>query len=809
MERVASIIVDNTSKEVDKPFDYLIPENMDSLVKIGMRVIVPFGGGNKYIEGYILNIKEESEFGIEKLKSIVDLIDDTIYFTEEMQKLAFYLKERYMCTLGEAFRMIMPTGVNIKENLFIKLRTDIAGIDNNLKERHSKLIKYLNGSTEYIKFKSDRKYGLTRAMLYNGENDGIIEIKRNIEQNVNKKITEIYRIKDYKEAYSFISEGSKKYKKQIEVLNAMIQNGDCLCLGELCRKYECSSSVIKGLELKGLLLKDRIEVYRNPSDKSYHFGRVELTVEQKNAVMTILNNYKKGKAVTLIHGVTGCGKTEIYLNLVERTIKKGYGAIVMVPEIALTPQTLERFKGRFGDVVAILHSKLSDGERYDEWRRIKNGDVQVVVGARSAVFAPVKHLKLIIMDEEHEYSYKSEVTPKYLTREIAEFRIKSNNGLLILGSATPSIECYYKAMSGEYGLVEIQKRINDRSLPEVKIINMCDELKKGNKSIFSIELLNSIKTNLDKGEQTILFLNRRGHSTFVSCRSCGYVSKCVNCDVSLTYHVHNNKLVCHYCGSEYDIPSTCPKCGSKYIKYFGAGTEKIEMEIKKLFPKARILRMDFDTTRKKGEHERIYNDFKENKGDILIGTQMISKGMDFRNVTLVGIVAADTTLNFPDFRAAERTFQLLTQVSGRAGRGELKGKVIAQTYDPDHYSILLASKHDYVSFYKKEIELRRILKNPPFSDILYITLTSANEELLINTCMKIGAEIQNIIDKKVAEVLGPAPCSLAKIKKNYRWHIILKGIVFPYCSTVDKVLHSMLHGSKVNYNMDINPYSIV
>lgn len=805
MERIASIIVDNPSKEVDKPFDYLIPEHMDNLIRIGMRVVVPFGGGNKYIEGYILNIKEESEFGIYRLKSIVDLIDDTVYFSDEMQKIAFYLRKRYICTLGEAFRMIMPSGVNVKENIYLKLKNNI---DNALLTKHGKLIKYLSPSSEYKKFKWDPKAGITRAMLYNGEKDGIIEIKRQMEQSVNKKTTEIYRVSDYEKANNFIKEGKKIYRRQIEILSRIIDSGENLTLGELCKKYECSSSVIKGLELKGLLIKDLVEVYRNPADKNYIFDKVELTVDQKNAIENIMSNFRNGKLVTLIHGVTSCGKTEIYLSLAEKAIKQGFGAIVMVPEIALTPQTLERFKGRFGETVAILHSRLSDGERYDEWRRIQEGRVQVVVGARSAVFAPVKKLKLIIIDEEHEYSYKSEVAPKYLTKEIAEFRVRNNNGLLILGSATPSIDSYYKALSGEYGLVEIFKRINNRKLPEVKIINMCHELKSGNKSVFSVELLNSIKSNLEKKEQIILFLNRRGHSTFISCRSCGYVSKCTNCDVSLTYHVHSNKLMCHYCGFEYDIPKTCPKCGSKYIKYFGAGTEKIEMEIRNEFPMAKILRMDMDTTRKKGAHEKIYNEFRDQNADILIGTQMISKGMDFKNVTLVGVVAADTTLNLPDFRAAERTFQLLTQVSGRAGRGETEGKVVVQTYDPDHYSITLASKHDYISFYNREIELRRILKNPPFSDILYVTLASENEEQLINTCMKIGREIQNIIDKKMVEMLGPAPCNIAKIKNSYRWHIILKGNAYPYYGKMDDLLHSMLNGNKVNYSIDMNPFNI-
>lgn len=809
MERIASIIVDNRSKEVDKSFDYIIPEEMDTLVKVGMRVVVPFGGGNKYIEGYIINIKDESEFDRGRLKSIADLIDATIYFDEEMLSLAYFLRSRYISTLGETFKMIMPSGINVKESLYIKLNDNIDNIDNRLRIKHSNLIKLLNSSTEYVPFKSNSSSGITRAMLYSGEIDGILNIKREMKQSVNKKITEVYKISDYEKAMDFIKDGNKKYRKQIEVLNRIIDNGEGLTIGELCKKYECSSSVIKGLEIKGLLIRVSVEIYRNPSDKKYVFDSVELTIEQKSAIKSILDNYKNGKPVTLIHGVTGCGKTEVYLNLVQRVIKQGYGAIVMVPEIALTPQTLERFKGRFGEVVAILHSRLSDGERYDEWRRIKGGTVKVVVGARSAVFAPVKNLKLIVIDEEHEYSYKSEVTPKYLTHEVAEFRIKSNNGLLLLGSATPSLDSYYKALSGEYGLVEINKRINNKKLPEVRIINMCDELKGGNKSIFSMELYDSIKSNLEKGEQTILFLNRRGHSTFISCRSCGYVSKCTNCDVSLTYHAQSNKLMCHYCGFEYDIPKICPKCGSKYIKFFGTGTEKIEMEIKRGFPKARILRMDLDTTRKKGEHERIYNEFKEHNGDILIGTQMISKGMDFKDVTLVGIIAADTTLNLPDFRAAERTFQLLTQVSGRAGRGEVEGKVIVQTYDPDHYSIQLASRHDYINFYNKEIEFRRILNNPPFSDILYIVLTSESEELLINTCMKIAGEIQNIIDGGRVEMLGPAPCSISKIKKLYRWHIMLKGNSFPYYKRMDELLHSLIPINKVNYSIDMNPYTTV
>jgi primosomal protein N' (replication factor Y) len=807
MDRIASIIVDNTSKELDRAFDYKIPENMYGIVKKGMRIVVPFGGGNKYIEGYVIDIKNYSEFGVEKLKYIADIIDDDIYIDEEMLKTAYFLKDKYACTMGEAFKMIMPSGISVKENLYIRL---LEGTLPEASNGYTNIIKHLDAK-KFIEFKKLKKVlkSITRTILYNMEKDGIVEVNREMEQNVNKKILQVYVPSDNESCTDFINNGSSRYKKQIEILKNYVLNNERLGLSELSKKYGCSVSVIKALEEKGFLVRKEIEIYRNPSDKEYEYGKVELTSDQVRAVEGILENYKKNKTTTLIHGVTGCGKTEIYLNMVERTIKKGNGAIVMVPEIALTPQTLERFKGRFGEVVAILHSKLSDGERYDEWRRIKSGEVKVVVGARSAVFAPVKNLKLIVIDEEHEYSYKSETTPKYLTKEVAEFRIGLNRGMLILGSATPSLESYYKALMGEYGLIEIASRINNQKLPAVKIINMCEELKQGNKSMFSRELMQSIKNNLENREQTILFLNRRGHSTFISCRSCGYVSKCKNCDVSLTYHVHNNKLMCHYCGFEYDIPQVCPECGSKYIKYFGAGTEKIEMEVKRIFPEARILRMDMDTTRRKGEHERLYNEFKDYNADILIGTQMISKGMDFKNVTLVGIVAADTTLNLPDFRAAERTFQLLTQVSGRAGRGSKEGKVVVQTYDPDHYSIIFASRHNYIDFYKKEIELRRILNNPPFSDILYVTLLSESEEQLLNLCMKIKYEIKKHFNVEEVEMLGPSPCHIPKIKNSYRWHIIFKGNVFPYYKPINDELYRIVSGSSVNYNIDMNPYSML
>ncbi|SKA92428.1 replication restart DNA helicase PriA [Caloramator quimbayensis] len=804
MPMIASVIVNNTAKVLDKEFEYYVPENMKKIIKRGQRVVVPFGKGNNFIEGIIIDIKDVINKDME-LKEIIDIIDDVPLFNDSMINLAMFLKQKYNCTLIEAFKTIMPSGINSKEKLIIKFLSDKNYVKN---KKIVEAIKKYN-TIDYNKLCNVLNFKIPKSTLYDLKNDGIIAIDRIMDCRVKVKKVEVYSIADIKKCDEFIKNSSQKLKKQIETLKIIMSSETPLTLKEISLKSDCSSSVVKSLEKKGLIAKYEKEIYRNPVKNNYTFGKFELTKDQKNTIDNIIESYKKGKRVSLIYGVTGCGKTEIYLNAVENFIKMGYDAIVLVPEISLTPQTVERFKGRFGDVVAVLHSRLSDGERYDEWRRIKSGEVKVVVGARSAIFAPLNNIKLIIIDEEHEYSYKSEMTPKYHTREVAEYIVNENNGLLILGSATPSMESYYKAVNGEYNLIQILKRVDNMKLPDISVIDMREELKNGNKSMFSRELYTSISDNLKKGEQTILFLNRRGYSTFVSCRSCGYILKCKNCDVPLTYHVSSGKLSCHYCGFEYNVPKLCPKCQSKYIKYFGAGTEKVEEEIKKNFKDAKILRMDVDTTRIKGAHEKIYNEFKNNNADILIGTQMISKGMDFKNVTLVGIIAADTNLNVPDFRAAERTFQLVSQVSGRAGRGEKAGKVILQTYEPEHYSIVFSSNHDYIGFYNKEIEIRRALNYPPFSDILNVLLMSEDENELIEFTKKIKNEVNNIIRGRNVEVLGPAPCHIYKIKKSYRWHIILKGKVYDVLNDLNYILNYNTINTSINYSLDINSYNMI
>lgn len=807
MGKVASIVVNNTAKETDRLYDYIVPVSLECIVFIGVRVVVPFGASNKYIEGYIVDLRNTDSTVNKKLKPIISVSDDDFYFSKKMIELAYFLKRRYFCTIAEAFRCIMLSSANLKENLYIKLKNNNVLLD----EKYKKIISVLKtdkftplNDIAKLLNKPVKRYELTSM-----ENAGIIEIKKEMQQDTKAKTEFVYKPSDFEKCTEFIKNAGKREKNQAQVLKEIINAGKEMTAKVLLGVCRCSDYTLKALLKKELLIKKEVELYRNPLNCNMHYDKFDLTQDQINAIDKILDGYKKGLNVSLIEGVTGCGKTEIYLNLVEKFISENKEAIVLVPEISLTPQTVERFKGRFGDVVAVFHSRLSKGERYDEWRRIQKGEVKVVVGARSAIFAPLKNLKLIIIDEEHEYSYKSETSPRYLTREVAEFLVNQNSGLLVMGSATPSIESYYEAENGRINLVHIGKRVDDRKLPAVKIIDMRDELKNGNKSMFSQDLYNAISENLEKKEQTLLFLNRRGFSTFVSCRSCGYVMKCKNCDVTLTYHANINRLKCHYCGNQIEVPTVCPKCGSKYIKYFGAGTEKIENEVKRLFNNARVLRMDMDTTRKKGDHEKIYNAFKEHKADILIGTQMISKGMDFKDVTLVGVIAADTSLNLPDFRSAERTFQLITQVSGRAGRGDLNGRVIVQTYEPDHYSIQLAKMQDYKAFYKKEIEIRKLLNNPPFTDILYILFTSDKEESIIETCNTVKFDLEKISKENNTEILGPVPCCLSKIKNTYRWHVIFKGNVREMVPSVDKILYKKCITHKVNYSIDINPYNML
>lgn len=603
-----------------------------------------------------------------------------------------------------------------------------------------------------------------------------------------------------------------KYKKEpyIHIISIVRENNGLYNKSQLSKKFNLSLSSINTLIRNNFLSENEKVVDRYNEKKYERYEEKILNDSQKDAVNRIIHSSKNK---FLIHGVTGSGKTEIYMKLVSIMMKQGKDSIILVPEIALTPQTVERFKGRFGNKIAVFHSRLSDGERYDEWMRVKGGKVKIAVGARSAIFLPFSDLGMIIIDEEHETSYKSEITPKYAAVEIGSMKSQIENCKLVLGSATPSIDTYYRCLNGEFDVITISKRADGAKLPKVSIVDMKEELALNNRSMFSRLLLDEMNRALNNKEQVILFLNRRGHSTFVSCRKCGYVFKCKNCDISLTYHSESKKLVCHYCGSTKNITAVCPECGSKYIKYFGVGTEKIEQEIKKIFPDAITLRMDYDTTRRKNSYEFIYNEFKAGRADILIGTQMVAKGLDFKNVTLVGVIAADLSLNLPDYRASERTFQLINQVSGRAGRGTKEGKVIVQTYNCESHSIVSAANNDYLGFYEEEIKIRKAMDYPPFSDIFLINLSSKNEGLLIKNTQNISLLLKNIIQEcSNIKMLGPCPCVISKIKEMFRWQIILKGkINYELAAYIKNFLYECIKNdyNDIRINMDINPVNLL
>ncbi len=730
----AEIILNSEALEIDRPFTYKIPLELQEKVQIGQIVKVPFGMGNKTLEGFVLAIKREDEvdisFRVKKISTIIT--DDPVIDLDDIALINF-LREKYLCKYIDAFRLLIPVGI--------------------MKGAKSK-------SKNVIVFKNDDLRDIQKP-------DGYIDI------------------------INFLKDNSGKYTKS-----------------ELINNNSISQYKLNKLIEKGLLAVEEETVFRY-NNRAYNVDyEKKLTIEQKY----VLDEYNSSRnSLFLLKGVTGSGKTEVYMRMVEEVLEKNQSAIVLVPEISLTPQMIERFKGRFGKNVALFHSKLSDGERFDEWFRVKEGKAKLVVGARSAIFLPVKNLGLIIIDEEHENTYKSDQNPKYQTKEVAEFLSEQKGCRVVLGSATPTIESYYRALIGELDLLELNSRVDGKDMPPMEVVDMRNELRSGNISLFSRPLFREIQEKLSNGEQIILFLNRRGFSTFVSCRSCGYVFKCEECDISMTYH-RSGLLVCHYCGKTKRAPQKCPKCDSKYVKFFGAGTQRVEEEVKKYFKDARVLRMDVDTTRSKDSYENIYNTFKEGKADILIGTQMISKGLDFKNVTLVGVLAADMSINIPDYRAAERTFQIITQVAGRAGRGEKQGKVVIQTYTPEHYSLEYAVNYDYEGFYEKEFTVRALMKYPPFGKILLINAISKKEDLLKNFMHKISNVIKPLVEKEVdVDILGPIPCLVAKVKENYRWQIVIKG---EFNSEFAKKIKELLYDENKNvYNdirisMDINPNNL-
>ena len=692
------VILNNISKSTDQIYTYGVPDALTSSAQEGKRVKVNFGRGKNIIDALIVSVDSTCDYPMEKIKTIIDIIDEKPIVTKEMIKIIFWIRERYICKYSDAMRLMIPSETQ------------------SVYEKHVRLK----------------------------------ENKEVAEYNINKT------------------------PKQLKVIE-YLKNHESVSIALLTKKLNISKAVINNLIERDVLEERLILDYSNQARLQLN-KQLCLNEEQKNACETILNSDKK---VFLLHGVTGSGKTEVYMNIIEEYLKEGKQSIMLVPEISLTAQTIDRFKKRFGNKIAVFHSKLSKKDRYIQWLRVYNKEADIVIGARSAIFAPIDKLGVIVIDEEHENSYISATSPKYDTMEVAVKMAYMNGGKVILGSATPSLNTYHMVIKGQIELIEMKKRVNDAHMPEMKIINMSAELDKGNNTIISEELYESIRNSLKQNEQVILFLNKRGYSGFVSCRKCGYVVRCQRCDVSMTYHIKGNMMKCHYCGRTRKMIYECPKCSSDKIEQFSAGTQHVEKLVNQLFPHASIERMDLDSMTDTDCYENIYNDFKSKKIDILIGTQMLAKGFDFPNVTTVGVLSADAILNLPFYNASEKTFQLITQVSGRAGRGNKKGRVYIQTYEPENHIINAAKNNDYEFFLHQELKLRKEFAFPPFINIINICLISRIEELVVKTAnekyLEVKEAVKVIVKERSLLLYRPVPHNIYKVNDEYRINLFIKA----------------------------------
>lgn len=775
----AQVIIDANHAEVDRVFDYAVPEIWNSTVCVGLRVMVPFGQRNTRREGYVIALTETTEVPDGKIKEIVEILDEgRPVLTPAILELAKWMKKEYFCTLNQCLQAVMPAGIRTKSIWYAEL----TGQNADLTEKEQQVADTLQDQGGILPLREmEQIFGnRTEYLLRCLQEKKVIRLRQKTTRSTYKKEKRYIFLTDKEELLTAVREKAAKDKRlagQMRVLS-VLQEGKSLSVEELKERASVTDSPIHTLLQKGVLAEHRREEKRDvfqledfaPTQPFYP------TPEQAQALALLREEMKKEeKRPVLLHGVTGSGKTEIYMQLIQDAIGEGKQAIVLVPEISLTPQIMERFISRFGKRVSVTHSRLSLGERLDQWRKARDGEISIIIGPRSALFMPFSNLGVIVMDECHESSYISDVTPKYHTREVARKLSELTGALLVMGSATPDIDSYHRAVTGEFLLLQLKERTKGSRLPEVFVTDMRKELEEGNRSAFGLLLQQAIRENLEKGQQTMLFLNRRGYSTFVSCRKCGEALTCPSCNVSYTYHASEKALVCHYCGKEIPVPKTCPSCGSHYIRYFGTGTQKIEEETKRIFPEARVLRMDADTTTGKNGHARILELFGKGKADILIGTQMIAKGHDFPNVTLVGILAADLSLNLGTYRAAENCFQLITQAAGRAGRGELPGKVFIQTYQPENHAIRMAAAQDYEGFYQEEILLRQAMEYPPFSHIFSVLITGEMEREVVLAAQRLGAFMNHYAERAGCTVVGPAPAPLPKFRGEFRWQIFAKG----------------------------------
>ena len=818
-EITVGVALENTAYHFDKLYDYAVPDDLADRAFLGARVIVPFGNGNAKRQGVILRINEVRPEG--RLKKIAEIKDENPMIDGDLFKLVFWLKDRTFCTYFDAFRCILPSGFNLKLNYFYganpQLTDDeINSLSGDEREIYLDLIKtcrFIEKSKllEAKGFKSDS--GILERMYKKGVLLRNVDAQRSVGDCTERIVRLTVDTDEYENLKSSLS------PKQKAVCDLLVMTGGA-SPKEICYFTGVTVAVIKTLEKKNIVEHIENEIYRSPvKDKTaVTVDGIKLTQEQQTAVDSLINQYiNHEKTVSLLYGITGSGKTQVYISLIKAMLDDGKGAIMMVPEISLTPQIIDRFYAHFGNEVAVFHSALSLGERMDEWKRVRRGEARVVIGTRSAVFAPVKKLGVIIIDEEQEHTYKSEQSPRYNAKEVARFRCEENNGLLVLGSATPSVETFARAQSGIYTVNTLKKRYAGAKLPKVVTVDMAADFSADSSKAISSTLAGELKSALQDKKQAILLLNRRGYNTFASCTSCKSVVNCPNCSISLTYHYANSRLMCHYCGYSQPITQVCPECGKQDIRYSGFGTQMVEDELSQLLPDARILRMDQDTTMRKNAHEKALKAFSDGEYDILLGTQMVAKGIDFENVTLVGVISVDQQLYNDDFRSLERTFSLLTQVVGRAGRGVHSGSAVIQTLTPENDVIKLAEKQDYSAFYETEIQMRKLMTYPPFCDLCVVGFSGTDEnktrvasKMFFNSFKSLAGE--KYPDLKLI-VLGPMQPRVSKISGKYRYRMIVK------CKNNSKFRGFMSEllvnfGKDTKFNdvsvfADINPESIL
>lgn len=816
--RYAKVAVADAIVSIDKPYDYAVPPALRETIAPGCRVLVPFGPGNRRCEGFVLALAPDS--GYEKTKPVQALLDDAPVLDGEAIRLAHWMRRRYVCTFYEAARAMLPAGL---WHVITETAALVPGVDRDealacLRQSSGAALLFEalwaapGGRAALRDLESTVPYPALRAAVKTLVEKGFAVSDTVTRRRVRDNLVQNARLAvSVEEALAFVADGAEKAARQKAVVRLLCEIG-AASVREICYFTGVSSGVLTNLAKKGLVELTEYEVYRRPSPSVAEAASAPLSLsEEQTAAFDGLRALcdRNDPACALLFGVTGSGKTSVYIELIRHIRGQGGGAIVMVPEIVLTPQLMEIFSRAFGNRVALLHSGLSLGERYDEWKRVREGRADVVLGTRSAVFAPVKNLRLIVLDEEQEYSYKSENTPRYHARDVAKYRIARQNGLLLLGSATPSVESAYFARAGRYEPLIMRTRFNERALPQVLMADMREELRNGNATSLSALLGAEIEKNLVRGQQSILFLNRRGYNRFLLCEGCGAALNCPRCSVSLAYHSANGRLMCHQCGHSEARPGGCPACHGA-LRPMGTGTQKVSEELSALFPGTEILRMDADTTSGRGGHEALLDRFKRERIPLLVGTQMVAKGLDIENVTLVGVLDADMALYTGDFRANERAFSLIAQVVGRAGRGAHPGRAVLQTFTPGHPVLKAAAAQDYTVFFEDEIALRQARGLPPFADVMRLSLSGADEDRVRLGCLGLRRMIDESAMGASFLVLGPAPALIVKRNNRYRYHLTLIGRYDSVLSAYVGGLITAFEGDRKNrgvkLSFDLNPY---